>query len=54
MRASVISGEMEDIGVYVNEGDGTVSSLLLLLLLFFEEDNKEVELLSDLVIMVAA
>ena len=52
MRASVISGEMEDIGVYCNEGDGTVSSLLLLL--FFEEDNKEVELLSDLVIMVAA
>lgn len=53
MRASVISGEMEDIGVYVNDGDGTVSSLLLLLL-FFEEDNREVELLSDLVIMVAA
>ena len=52
MRASVISGEMEDIGVYVNEGDGTVFSLLLLLL--FEEDNREVELLSDLVIMVAA
>ena len=52
MRASVISGEMEDICVYVNDGDGTVSSLLLLL--FFEEDNREVELLSDLVIMVAA
>ena len=52
MRASVISGEMEDIGVYVNDGDGTVFSLLLLLL--FEEDNREVELLSDLVIMVAA
>jgi len=51
VRASVISGEMEDIGVYVNDGDGTVSSLLLLL--FFEEDNREVELLSDL-IMVAA
>jgi len=47
----VISGEMEDIGVYVNDGDGTVSSLLLLSLLF-EEDNREVEL-SDL-IMVAA
>jgi len=53
VRASVISGEMEDIGVYVNDGDGTVSSLLLLLVLF-EEDNREVELLSDLVIMVAA
>lgn len=53
MRASVISGEMEDIGVYVNDGDGTVFSLLLLSL-FFEEDNREVELLSDLVIMVAA
>jgi len=53
VRASVISGEMEDIDVYVNDGDGTVSSLLLLLLLF-EEDNREVELLSDLVIMVAA
>ena len=51
MRASVISGEMEDIGVYVNDGDSTVSSFLLLL---FEEDNREVELLSDLVIMVAA
>lgn len=46
----MISGEMEDIGVYVNDGDGTVS--LLLLLLLFEEDNREVEL-SDLV-MVAA
>ena len=51
MRASVISGEMEDIGVYVNDGDSTVSSFLSLL---FEEDNREVELLSDLVIMVAA
>jgi hypothetical protein len=53
VRASVISGEMEDIGVYVNDGDSTVSSLLLLLVLF-DEDNREVELLSDLVIMVAA